>query len=108
MYLYMLMYCMCITNALFSVLQVAVFSVNVLISLVEFTSWSYSGCVVWWVCDRQDWTQAIHHSLQHSLHHWMATDSSDCEVHQQSSIQTSHVQWTFYSGTFRRMDIIVC
>ena len=51
MYLYMLMYCMCITNALFSVLQVAVFSVNALISLVEFTSWSYSGCVVWWVCD---------------------------------------------------------
>ena len=76
--------------------------------LVEFTNWSYSSCVVWWVCDGQDWTQAIHHPLQHSLHSWMATDSCDSEVHRQSNIQTAHVQWTLYSGTFSRVDITVC
>ena len=31
--------------------------------IVEFTNWGYSVCVVWWISDGQDWTQAVYDSL---------------------------------------------
>ena len=41
--------------------------------------WSYYCCTIWWISGGLFWTQVIHHSLQYTIHHRMAVNTSHCD-----------------------------